>query len=295
MTAREISPRLGRGLAALLGDATDQAAETAVQPIAIDLLEPGPFQPRGAIEPVALAELVESVRARGILQPILVRPHPGLVGRFQIIAGERRWRAAQAAGLHEVPSLVRPLSDADSLAAALVENLQRQDLNAIEEAEGYRRLIEEFAMTQDHLGSAVGKSRSHVANTLRLLRLPAPVQTELSNGAITAGHARALLAHPDPARAALEVISRGLNVRQTEELVAREVRHPDGTSRTADTKPDRKDPETLALERTLSEELGLRVEIQASGRGGSVRIRFQSLDQLDGLITLLSPGTLGQR
>jgi ParB family chromosome partitioning protein len=231
----------------------------------------------------SLAELTESVRVHGILQPLLARPDPHAPGRFEIIAGERRWRAAQAAGLHEVPTLLRDLTDADAMAAALVENLQRQDLNAIEEAEGYRRLLQEFGMTQEHLGEAVGKSRSHIANTLRLLNLPVAVQGEVRKGALTAGHARALLAHPDPMAAALSVIARGLNVRQTEALAARQSGGPDAGSRTRS-----KDPETAALEADLSGRLGLKVEIAFDGKGGTVRIHYRSLDQLDGIVMLLN-------
>jgi ParB family chromosome partitioning protein len=285
MSRKEIGPRLGRGLAALLGEPPPSALGEAAgsRPIPVEFLSPGPFQPRGPIDPASLTELIESVRVRGILQPLLARPDPDAPDRFQIVAGERRWRAAQAAGLHEVPALVRDLSNAEAMAAALVENLQRQDLNAIEEAEGYRRLLDEFGLTQDQLGEAVGKSRSHVANTLRLLNLPQTVQIEVRKGALTAGHARALLAHPDPKTAALAVISRGLNVRQTEALAAR---RPD-TFQPHDRTP-RKDPETIALEAELSGRLGLKVEIAFDGKAGSVRIYYRSLDQLDGIVALLN-------
>ncbi len=285
MCAKEASPRLGRGLAALLGDVASPSsvptgASTTV--VAIDLFEPSPYQPRGVMDETALQELTESIQARGVLQPILARPHPDKAGHYQIIAGERRWRAAQRAGLHEIPVLLRPLSEAEAMAAALVENLQRQDLNALEEAEGYRRLIDEFGLTQDALGTAVGKSRSHVANTLRLLNLPPAVQAAVHKGALSAGHARALLSHPDPAIAALSVISRGLNVRQTEALAAR--RSGSGPERQARAR----DRDTVALERTLTERLGLKVDITFEGGGGTVRIRYRTLDQLDGLIALLS-------
>ncbi len=285
MSAKETNPRLGRGLAALMGDAAQARPASGIAAIAIEMLEPGPFQPRGAIAPDTLAELVDSIRARGILQPLLARVHPQHSGRFQIIAGERRWRAAQMAGLHEVPVLVRRLDDAEAMAASLVENLQRRDLNAIEEAEGYKRLIEEFSMTQERLAEAVGKSRSHVANTLRLLALPATVQFEVKNGALTAGHARALLGHPDPAKAALSVIAKGLNVRQTEALLAPRTEHSTGAK---ERRPSSVDPETAALERDLSQRLGLKIEIGFDGKGGTVRIHYQSLDQLDGIVTLLS-------
>jgi ParB family chromosome partitioning protein len=283
MSAKEVGPRLGRGLAALMGEAP-QAPETAkISTIGVDLLEPGPYQPRGTVDPASLAELVDSIRRSGVLQPLLARPHPNLPGHYQIIAGERRWRAAQQAGLSELPVLVRALADAEAMAAALVENLQRQDLNPIEEAEGYRRLGDEFGMTQEALAAAVGKSRSHVANTLRLLNLPPTVLAEVRTGALTAGHARALLAHPEPAKAALAVISRGLNVRQTEALAAGKPA-PSPTERSH--KP--KDPETVALEQDLSDRLGLKVDISFDGKGGTLRIHYRSLDQLDGVISLLN-------
>ena len=280
-------PRLGRGLAALMGEtpATSGGQAIAIQTIAIDALEPGPFQPRAAMAPDALAELVDSIRSRGILQPLLARRHPEAQNRYQIIAGERRWRAAQQAGLHEVPVLLRELGDSDAMAAALVENLQRQDLNAIEEAEGYKRLIDEFGLTQEELGAAVGKSRSHVANCLRLLNLPASVRAEVQAGKLSAGHARALLSHANPEVAARMVIDRGLNVRQAEALVTN--RAP-GTAKTAS--PQAKDVETAALERGLSEKLGLKVEISFDGRGGQMRLSYRSLEQLDTVVALLSRG-----
>ena len=288
MSAKEASPRLGRGLAALLGDqgGAGKAPQSATgsKTIPIELLEPSPYQPRGAIEPAALADLVDSIKARGILQPLLARPHPTEAGRFQIIAGERRWRASQEAGLHEVPVLVRDLNDAETMAAALVENLQRQDLNAIEEAEGYRRLFDEFGMTQEALAESVGKSRSHIANTVRLLNLPASVRHEVVKGALSPGHARALLAHPEPEKAALAVIARGLNVRQTEALASRKTEPP----QPGQTSSRSKDPETEALERDLSERLGLKVDIMFDGKGGTIRLVYRNLDQLDGIVTLLS-------
>lgn len=282
MTPRNTPPRLGRGLAALLGDATPQHdASSGARMVSIDALEPSPYQPRRPIDLPSIEELAASIRTHGILQPLLARPHPTVAGRYELVAGERRWRAAQAAGLHELPVLVRPLPDAQAMAAALVENLQRQDLNSIEEAEGYRRLLDEFGLSQEALGEAVGKSRSHVANTLRLLHLPPRVQAEVRAGGLTAGHARALLAHPDPEKAALQVIARGLNVRQTEALTAR--REDTGAS----SSPQR-DPDLVALERTLSAKLGLQVTVAPDGSGGMVRIRYRTLDQLDGLVTLLS-------
>jgi ParB family chromosome partitioning protein len=282
MSGRDSNPRLGRGLAALLGEVATPAAETGTVTLPIEHLEPGPFQPRGTIEPEALKDLAASIRTRGLLQPLLVRAHPEKRDRYQIIAGERRWRASQIAGLHAVPALIRTLTDAEAMAAALVENLQRQDLNAIEEAEGYRRLLDEFGLIQETLAEAVGKSRSHVANTLRLLNLPGSVQGEVKKGTLTAGHARALLTHPEPEKVALTVIAGGLNVRQTEALLARK------NSVAAQAKPSIKDPETAALERDLSERLGLKVSIAFDGRGGHVQIQYRSLDQLDSLIALLN-------
>ena len=279
MSTREPTPRLGRGLAALMG--SPATVDTPHSQLPITALVAGPFQPRGPIDDAELAPLVESIRVQGVLQPLLVRPTPGVAGQFQIIAGERRWRAAQLAQLPTVPVHVRSLSDEQAAGAALVENLQRQDLNPIEEAQGYQRLQTKFNWTQDVISQRVGKSRSHIANTLRLLHLPAAVQTEIRNGALTAGHARALLAHPDPARAALTVIGGGLNVRQTEDLA-----HRDHERRAS--KQDPGDPSTRALEHELSEKLGLRVQITQGTRGGQVRIAYTTLDQLDSLIVLLS-------
>lgn len=279
MKRPDAGPRLGRGLASLFGDAP--ADDAAPATLSVALLEPGPFQPRTAMHPARLQELTDSIRQQGVLQPILARPHPGAPGHYQIIAGERRWRAAQAAGLHDIPVLVRALTDTEAMAASLVENLQRQDLDPIEEAEAYRRLLGEFGMTQEGLGSLIGKSRVHVTNTLRLLGLPAPIRAHLRDGTLSAGHARALLQHPAPEAAARTVIARGLNVRQTEALSQRSARPAAAPARAVD-------PETAALERDLSARLGLRVQVAFDGAGGSVRIHYQTLDQLDGVIALLT-------
>jgi ParB family chromosome partitioning protein len=285
MSVRDAGPRLGRGLAALLGEDTPaQPKEALIQLLALDLLSPGPFQPRRHVDPGELAALAASIREQGVLQPILARPDPTASGRYQIIAGERRWRAAQQAGLHEIPALVRALEDTAAMAAALVENLQREDLNPMDEGEGYRRLIEEFALTQERVADSVGKSRSHVANTMRLLKLPPAVQTELRRGTISAGHARALLAHPDPARAALAVIAQGLNVRQTEALASRDA---EAATSPSSREPRAKDPDTQALERQLQERLGLTVSINPRGRGGVLQLTYKSYGQLEGLIALL--------
>jgi ParB family chromosome partitioning protein len=232
------------------------------------------------MDEATLAELAASIREHGVLQPLLVRPRPDAPDRYQIIGGERRWRAAQAAALHEVPVVVRHLDDRAALAAGLVENLQREDLNALEEAKGYRRLVEEFGLTQEALGQAVGKSRSHVANTLRLLALPPKVRELLAQGALSAGHARALLTTAEPARLAEQVVSRGLNVRQTEALAS-------AAERPA--RPPSDDPETRALERRLTAALGLKVSIRHGDRGGQVTLTYRDLDQLEGLLRLLSP------
>jgi ParB family chromosome partitioning protein len=277
---------LGRGLAALLGDAAVQASPqgAVVQQVPLDLLEPNPFQPRSSIDPAALEELTQSIRLRGVLQPLLVRPRPGTADRYQIVAGERRWRAASAAGLHEVPALVHEMTDTEAAAVALVENLQRQDLNAMDEAEGYDRLITQFEFTQEALGQAVGKSRSHVANTLRLLNLPPAVKEALRKGEISAGHARALLAHPSPEAALREVIERQLSVRQTEAMATRE---PPAERTLADELLRGRGPDALALERHLSEQLGLTVKVTFNGKRGVVQFHYTNLDQLDNLLSRL--------
>ena len=280
--SRAEAPRLGRGLSSLLGpSAAGAGPEAGVRSLAIARLAPGPFQPRGAMDPDSLSALADSVRISGILQPLLARPDPSTPGQFQLIAGERRWRAAQMAGLHEVPVLIRPLSDADAMAAALVENLQRVDLDPIEEAEGFRRLLDEFGLTHEALAEAVGKSRSHVTNTLRLLNLPEAVRSAVRRGALSAGHARALLTHPDPEAAANAVIAGDLSVRQTEALATH---RPKPALPAPASAPD---PDTTALERRLSDRLGLRVEITGRGRSGTLRIAFQTLDQLEAVVAQL--------
>ena len=285
---KETSPRLGRGLAALLGDMAVQAPPPpgTIRELAVDLLEPNPFQPRTTMDPGALDELAQSIRVQGVLQPLLVRPHPATAGRFQIVAGERRWRAAGAAGLHEVPVLVRDMADTEAAAVALVENLQRQDLNPIDEAEGYDRLITQFGLTQEALGQAVGKSRAHVSNMLRLLNLPPKVKEAARKGEITAGHARALLAHSEPEVALREVIARGLSVRQTEALASREP-----ASSIPDYVEPTHGPDAVGLERHLAEQLGLKVHVTFDGKRGFIQIHYSDLDQLDSLLKMLLPST----
>jgi len=272
---------LGMGLSALLGNAADLAGADGVRRVPIEFLRPNAVQPRRHFGEDELAALTESIRAKGVLQPLLVRRLGG-DGHYEIIAGERRWRAAQRAGCHELPVVVYELSDREALEVALLENVQRQDLTPLEEAEGYRRLIDEFGHTQEELARVLGKSRSHIANLIRLLALPAPVRTMLESGELTAGHARALLGADDPAALANQVVAQGLNVRQTEALVKRE-RQQAATSRR---KP--RDADTVALERDLSSRLGLPVRLQPRRQGGTLSIAYRSLDQLDDLIKRLT-------
>jgi len=284
-----ISPKrqpLGRGLAALFGETEGRPGDAglSVREVAIELIRPGAFQPRRHFDEAELEALAQSVREKGVLQPLLVRPIEEAAAAFELIAGERRWRAAQRAGLHQVPVLVRALSDIEALEIALIENLQREDLTALEEAEAYRRLIDQFGRTQASLADAVGKSRSHVANTLRLLGLPEIVRRRLEEGALTAGHARALLAADDPAALAAEIIRRGLNVRVTEQLVKRRA-----APRPANPRQPR-DADTTALERDLAQILGLRVTIAGKARGGALTLHYANLDQLDRLLMLLRAG-----
>ena len=281
------------GLSALLGgtgeaDAlrADGGAGGMPRTVPIEFLRPSPHQPRRRFDGEELAALADSVRARGVLQPLLVRRREGEGAEpyYEIVAGERRWRAAQAAGLHELPVVVHELSDRDALELALVENVQRQDLTPLEEAEGYRRLVDEFGHTQEVLARALGRSRSHVANTLRLLNLPKPVREMVEDGRLTAGHARALLGSHDPTAVARDVVARALNVRQTEALMRRR-----GTRPAAAAASRRPDPDLAALERTLSQRLGLRVRLRSRGRGGggTLEIGFSSPEQLDGLLRRL--------
>jgi len=295
MSAAESShrrrPSLGRGLDALFGEAEEAdiaAASEGGEPRAprslpVEFLSPGPFQPRRKFDEAEMDRLVESIRTQGVLQPILVRPVEGKADRYHIIAGERRWRAAQKAKLHEVPVVVRPMSDRDALQIAIIENVQRQDLTALEEAEGYQRLIADFSLTQEDVAQAVGKSRSHIANTLRLLDLPDTVLAQLQEGLLTAGHARALLGCPDPEAAARTVIAKGLNVRQTEQL-ARDARdQPPAPSR-----PAVRDPNIVAMERDIETRLGFKVKIDTrDNTSGTVHIQYSNLDQFGALLMRL--------
>ena len=283
---------LGRGLAALFGeDSEDYGAldqPRATNSVPIEKLLPNPFQPRREFEPEALRALSESIAANGILMPILARRSPARPDSFEIVAGERRWRAAQMARLHEVPVVIREFSDRQALEAAIVENVQREDLSAIEEGEGYRRLMDEFQHTQEVLAKTVGKSRSHIANTLRLLGLPEAVKVMVLHGELSAGHARALLGAEAPEALAKKVVRRGLNVRQTEQLVRKTdvVRSGADTPRAA--RKVAKDPDTLALESDLTALLGLRVNIDIHGKGGALTVHYQTLEQLDEVLRRLN-------
>jgi len=274
---------LGRGLSALLGEGAEPAPSRSPRHLAVDKLEPSPLQPRRRFDAEELESLAASIRANGILQPILVRRHPAKPDRHEIVAGERRWRAAQLAGLHEVPVLERALADREVLEMALVENVQRRDLSALEEAEGYQRLIAEFGRSQEDLAQEIGKSRVHVANTLRLLKLPEEAKAMLAEGRITAGHGRALLAAADPVALARRVVAEDLSVRQTEALAAQQA-----TSRRPPKTPAPKDADTRALERDLARALGLEVEIAHGGAGGRLTIRYRSLEQLDEVVRRLN-------
>jgi ParB family transcriptional regulator, chromosome partitioning protein len=279
-------PHLGRGLSALLGGDEAALEPSAQRNVPIEYLHPGKYQPRGKFDPAELDSLAQSIRENGVLQPILVRPDPGK-GGLEIIAGERRWRAAQLAQLHEVPIIERSLDDREALEIALVENVQRQDLTPIEQAEAYGRLMSEFRYTQEILAEKIGKSRSSIANLLRLRDLPVMVRTMLGDGRLSEGHGRALLGALDPEALAREIVAKGLNVRQVEDLVKREKKRPKFRDPKTAVKPA-KDADTRALEHDLSLKLGLKVEIEFDGKGGRVVLQYASLDQLDGLVEKLN-------
>ena len=281
--------RLGRGLAALMGDVG--AESTAGRPrgqrkIPTSSLRPNPRNPRRVFSDAELDELAASLRERGIIQPIVARPLHGASDAYEIIAGERRWRAAQRATLHEVPVVIVEATDAEALQLAIIENVQRTDLNPLEEAEGYRSLIRDFSHSQDDVARMVGKSRSHVANTLRLQTLPDRVREHLHAGRLSAGQARALVGHHDAERLADEIVARGLNVREVEEI-ARESGKQKGPQQKSDKGHAAKNADTLALEKRLADTLGLAVSVDNRTRGGSLTIRYRSLDQLDEVVRRL--------
>jgi ParB family transcriptional regulator, chromosome partitioning protein len=284
---------LGRGLSALLGDTAavgaregSPSSETPQQ-LPLDRLHPNPDQPRRHFGESELAELAESIREHGVLQPILVRPAPGASGDYQIVAGERRWRAARQAGLQFAPVLVRTLDDAEVAEIAIIENVQRADLSPLEEAQGYRSLMERFGRTQDAIAKTVGKSRSHVANALRLLHLPTGVREHLAAGRLSAGHARAIAAAPDPERLARHIVDGELSVREAEAL-ARRSQSTSSDTQGATRVARAKDADTEALEQDLSNVLGAAVEIRDRSGVGELRIRYASLEQLDALCQRLS-------
>lgn len=285
---------LGRGLSALMAD-VGTSSEDATRPtdgaapsrpdrmVPVEQLLPNPDQPRRRFEDGALRDLAQSISQKGVIQPLIVRPHPRKEDHFEIVAGERRWRAAQKAQLHEVPVVVRSFSDTEVLEVAIIENIQRADLNPIEEGLGYKQLIEKFGHTQEQMADALGKSRSHIANSMRLLALPQIVQEHLSEGRLTAGHARALITADDPAALAQTVIARGLSVRETEKLAKGPV-----PGKSAPKSAPEKDADTRSLEADLSAALGLKVSISHGGEAGVVSIKYRSLDELDGLVSKLS-------
>ncbi|MBD9528059.1 MULTISPECIES: ParB/RepB/Spo0J family partition protein [Paracoccus] len=278
---------LGRGLSALMADVDLIPSDKPVprQVLPVEQLTPNPDQPRRSFAPESLQELASSLKAKGVLQPLIVRPHPSDRGLFQIVAGERRWRAAQIAQLHEVPVIVRDLDDTEVLEVAIVENIQRSDLNAIEEAASYRQLMDRFGHTQEKLGEALNKSRSHIANLLRLLNLPEQIQNWLKEGKLTAGHARALITAQNAVDLARKVIEKNLSVRETEELVRRQAEA--NKQKPARAKAE-KDSDTRALEGDLSAHLRMKVAINHSGQdGGQLVITYKDLDQLDQLCQLL--------
>src|ERR1700728_4121730 len=273
--ADEARSRLGRGLASLIGDVGGEAAHVdrprAQRKVPIEFLKPNPRNPRREFPDAELKELADSIKQHGVIQPIVVRPVRGTQDRFEIIAGERRWRASQAVGLHEVPIVPVDVSDSDALEIAIVENVQRENLNAMEEAQGYHALVNEFKRTQDE-----------IANMMRLTKLPPEVQAYISSGQLSAGHARALIGVPDPTAAAKRIVEEGLNVRQAEALA-----HVEGVPERKAQKRrgarKEKDPNTIALEKRVSDVLGLKVSIEHRDPGGSVVIRYRDLDQLDGI------------
>ena len=269
---------LGRGLSSLMGEsATEELQSQSTSgdlKIAISKLRPSSIQPRRLFDKNSINELAESIKSKGLVQPILVRPSKSEVGEYEIIAGERRWRAAQIAQLHELPAVVKNLDDAEALEMAIIENVQRADLSPIEEAAGYKKLMEQYNHTQEALAPIVGKSRSHIANIIRLLNLPASIQDMISQGIITSGHARAIMNSAFPEELAKKIVSENLSVRQAESLVKEKKTKP--------TKTKLKPADTVDLEQRLTELLGLDVVISDNGkRGGSIKVKYKTLDQLE--------------
>ncbi len=292
--ATKKSRGLGRGLSALMSDvAADEAPDAAPKRpdliVPIEQVQPNPDQPRRTFAEDALQELASSIAEKGIIQPLIVRQSPADSDIFEIVAGERRWRAAQIAKLHEIPVLLRDYDDTEVLEIAIIENIQRADLNPVDEAAGYKQLMDRFGHTQDKLSAALGKSRSHIANLLRLLNLPKEVQTYLVSGQLTAGHARALVGHDYAVSLAREVIQRGLSVRETEKLAKK---GPAIKKRAVPGGPVPKDADTVQIENELSAALGMKVTIDhpAGSDGGKLVIAYKSLEQLDDLMRVLAGG-----
>jgi ParB family chromosome partitioning protein len=288
LTADEHRPRLGRGLAALIGDTGEEMAALSrargQKRVPVAYLKPNPRNPRTTFAPADLDELTESIREKGVLQPILVRTVAGAADSYEIIAGERRWRAAQRAGLHDVPIIVVEADDKQALELAIIENVQRADLNPLEEAIGYQRLAEEFAYQQADLAKVIGKSRSHVANMLRLLKLPPKARALVGEGQLSAGHARALLALPDADAVVERIVREGWSVRDVERLGQKPTA---AQPRARRAKPVPTDPDTRALEKAMSDALGLAVSIHGGGEAGELRIAYRTLEQLDAVCAKL--------
>ncbi|RWQ34693.1 MAG: ParB/RepB/Spo0J family partition protein [Mesorhizobium sp.] len=278
--------RLGRGLAALIGEidrpaAAEKQGMNADGKVPIEFLSPNPKNPRRHFGDADLTDLAQSIREHGVVQPVVARPSPTQAGRYEIIAGERRWRAAQRAGLSEIPIIVRDVNDRTALELAIIENVQRTDLNPVEEAMGYQQLIDDHGYTQADLGQVIGKSRSHVANTLRLLKLPDVIRDMLVDGALSAGHARTLVTAEDPAGLAKRIVEEGLSVRQAEALAQMPAGAP--TVKRQPAEPAQKDADTLALEKLMTDTIGMIVTIEHKERGGVLRVAYRTLDQLDEL------------
>ncbi|MBM2716124.1 ParB/RepB/Spo0J family partition protein [Mesorhizobium caraganae] len=279
--------RLGRGLAALIGEidrpaAAEKPAANADGKVPIEFLSPNPKNPRRHFGDADLTDLAQSIREHGVVQPVVARPSPTQAGRYEIIAGERRWRAAQRAGLTEIPIIVRDVNDRTALELAIIENVQRTDLNPVEEALGYQQLIDDHGYTQADLGNVIGKSRSHVANTLRLLKLPDVIRDMLVDGALSAGHARTLVTAQDPAGLARQIVEEGLSVRQAEALAQMPAGGTPPKAKPAQGGSD-KDADTLALEKLMTDTIGMIVTIEHKGKGGAIRVNYRSLEQLDEL------------
>ncbi|CDX13531.1 Chromosome-partitioning protein ParB [Mesorhizobium sp. ORS 3324] len=288
MSEDQSRKRLGRGLAALIGEIDRPAAPEKPSAVAadgkvpIEFVSPNPKNPRRYFGDAELTDLAQSIREHGVVQPVVARPSPSQPGRYEIIAGERRWRAAQRAGLTEIPLIVRDVNDRTALELAIIENVQRADLNPVEEAQGYQQLIDEHGYTQADLGQVIGKSRSHVANTLRLLKLPNVIRDMLVDGDLSAGHARTLVTAEDPAGLAKRIVKEGLSVRQAEALAQMPAGPTPAKVKSAPSTPE-KDPDTLALEKLMTDTIGMIVTIEHKSRGGTLRVNYRTLDQLDEL------------